>query len=102
MNEKVLKNVNNVMNSGVSRGKSGDKSALQHNQVQNAQTTQGRMSTSNGTNQQPLNQSSSQKKIKTVSGGVGNNHSGYTFSSGSGAGINANAQSRDKSLGGGA
>ena len=49
------------------------------------------MSTSIGTNQQPLNQSSSQKKIKTVSGGVGNNHSGYTFSSGSGAGINANA-----------
>ncbi len=101
MNEKVLKNVNNVMNPGASRGKSGDKSALQHNQVQNAQTTQGRVSTSNGTNH-PLNQSSSQKKIKTVSGGVGNNHSGYTFSSGSGAGINANAQSRDKSLGGGA
>ena len=48
------------------------------------------MSTSNGT-AHPLNQSSSQKKIKTVSGVVGTNHSGYNFSSGSAAGINANA-----------
>ena len=99
MNDKVLKNVNNVLNTGASRGKSGEKSGLQQTQMQNAQINQGRMSTSNA-GPHPLNQSSSQKKIKTVGGGVGQ-HSGYTFSSGSAAGVNAGVQSRDKSIGGG-